>query len=101
MAIRLTDTVRVARTLHKCGRIFLVDYFHGQQELANSISHLLVVGFHLINAGYVAFARKSTESPTNLRQAIERVSDKLGLVLLVLGGMQMNRIQESQEFPNA
>jgi hypothetical protein len=87
LAISLTVTVWVAKTLHKRGRIFLVDAFHGQQELADSINHLLVVGFYLINVGYVAFALKSTENPTNLRQAIELVSDKLGLVLLVLGGM--------------
>jgi hypothetical protein len=87
LAISLTVTIWVAKTLHKRGRIFLVDAFHGQQELADSINHLLVVGFYLINVGYVAFALKSTENPTNLRQAIELVSDKLGLVLLVLGGM--------------
>lgn len=56
-------------------------------ELADSINHLLVVGFYLINVGYVAFALKSVENPASLRQAIEVVSDKLGLVLLVLGVM--------------
>jgi hypothetical protein len=87
LVISLSVTIWVAKTLHRCGRVFLVDAFHGQPELADSINHLLVVGFYLINVGYVAFALKSTENPTNLRQAIELVSDKLGLVLLVLGGM--------------
>ncbi len=63
LAISLTVTVWVAKTLHKRGRIFLVDAFHGQQELADSINHLLVVGFYLINVGYVAFALKSTREP--------------------------------------
>ncbi len=87
LVISLTVTVWVARTLHRRGRVFLLDAFHGQQELADSINHLLVVGFYLINVGYVAFALKSSENPANLRQAIEVVSDKLGLVLLVLGLM--------------
>jgi len=87
LAISLTVTVWVARTLHRRGRVFLVDAFHGQEELADSINHLLVVGFYLINVGYVAFALKTTENPASLRQAIELVSDKLGLVLLVLGLM--------------
>src|SRR5579871_5768841 len=87
LAISVTVTVWVARTLHRRGRIFLVDAFQGQAELADSVNHLLVVGFYLINAGYVAFALKSTGNPMNLRQAIELVSDKLGLVLLVLGFM--------------
>ena len=87
LAVSLSVTVWVARTLHRRGRVFLVDAFHGRQDLADSINHLLVVGFYLINVGYVAFALKTTENATNLRQAIELVSDKLGLVLLVLGLM--------------
>ena len=87
LAISLVVTVWVARTLHSRGRIFLVDAFHGREELADSVNHLLVVGFYLINVGYVAFALRTTTTPENLRQAIELVSDKLGVVLLVLGGM--------------
>jgi hypothetical protein len=28
---------------------FLIDAFHGQEDLADSVNHLLVVGFILIN----------------------------------------------------
>jgi hypothetical protein len=87
LLVSLTVTVWVARTLHKRGRIFLVDAFHGQEELADSVNHLLVVGFYLINVGWVVYALHSTENPAGLRQAIELVSDKLGVVLLVLGVM--------------
>jgi TRAP-type C4-dicarboxylate transport system permease large subunit len=87
LVISLTVTVWVARTLHKRGRIFLVDAFRGQAELADSVNHLLVVGFYLINVGYVTFALRTSENPASLRQAIEVVSDKLGVVLLVLGLM--------------
>jgi TRAP-type C4-dicarboxylate transport system permease large subunit len=87
LAISLAVTVWVARTLHRRGRIFLVDAFQGHEELADSINHLLVVGFYLINVGYVTFALKTVENPSSLRQAIEVVSDKLGIVLLVLGLM--------------
>jgi TRAP-type C4-dicarboxylate transport system permease large subunit len=87
LAISLTVTVWVARTLHHRGRVFLIDAFHGQQELADSVNHMLVVGFYLINVGYVAWALRTSENPAGLRQAIELVSDKLGVVLLVLGVM--------------
>jgi len=87
LVISVTVTIWVARTLHRRGRIFLVDAFHGQQELADSVNHLLVVGFYLINVGYVTYALRTTENPLGLRQAIELVSDKLGIVLLVLGLM--------------
>jgi hypothetical protein len=87
LVISIAVTVWVARTLHRRGRIFLVDAFHGNDELADSVNHLLVVGFYLINLGYVAFALKTSSTPVSLRGAIELVSDKLGLVLLVLGLM--------------
>ena len=87
LAISVTVTIWVARTLHRRGRVFLIDAFHGQKELADSVNHLLVVGFYLINVGYVAFALRTSENPQGLRQAIELVSDKLGIVLLVLGLM--------------
>jgi Na+/melibiose symporter-like transporter len=80
-------TVWVARTLHKNGRIFLVDSFLGNEKLADSVNHLLVVGFYLINIGYVTLALKYGERPVTLPEAIESFSTKIGLVLLVLGAM--------------
>ena len=80
-------TVWVARTLHRNGRIFLVDAFHGNEPLADSVNHLLVVGFYLINIGYVTLALKFSEMPVDMQTAIELLSTKIGLVLLVLGGM--------------
>ena len=56
LAVTLAVTVWTARTLHSSGRIFLVDAFHGNEALADSVNHLLVVGFYLINVGYVALA---------------------------------------------
>ncbi|MGC2697025.1 MAG: hypothetical protein WA738_14670 [Candidatus Angelobacter sp.] len=87
LLISVALTVWVARTLHKRGAIFLVDAFHGNAELAASVNHLLVVGFYLINIGFVSLALKSNLTIGNSRAAIEMLSDKLGFVLLTLGGM--------------
>src|SRR6476619_1544732 len=80
-------TVWVARTLHRNGRIFLVDAFHGNEPLADSINHLLVVGFYLINIGFVSLALKFGIRPTDAPDAMELLSVKLGRVLLILGLM--------------
>jgi hypothetical protein len=87
LMISVTLTIWVARTLHQRGAIFLVDAFHGNQELAASVNHLLVVGFYLINIGFVSLALKSQAQITTSRAAIEMLSDKLGWVMLILGGM--------------
>lgn len=87
LAIAIGITIWVARTLHRNGRVFLVDAFQGNTELADSVNHLLVVGFCLVNFGYVTLALRTTQLLDSPRQAIELVSDKVGVVLLVLGAM--------------
>jgi hypothetical protein len=87
LLITLAVTVWVAHTLHKNGRVFLIDAFHGDTAMADSVNHLLVVGFYLINVGYVAFCLGTRLEINNIREAIELVSDKIGVVLLVLGCM--------------
>src|SRR4051794_5781289 len=87
LAISVCLTVWVARTLHKNGRIFLVDSFLGNEPLADSVNHLLVVGFYLINIGYVTLALKYGAAAASAQEALETLSTKIGLVLLVLGGM--------------
>lgn len=103
--ISVSITVWVARTLHKRGAIFLVDAFHGNAELADSVNHLLVVGFYLINIGFVSFALKTADIINTSRAAIELLSDKMGIVLLILGGMHFfnlyvfSRIRRSAQGP--
>lgn len=87
LAISVAVTIWVARTLHRRGRIFLVRTFKGNERLADSVNDLLVVGFYLINFGYVTLALKYGVKPTNLSESIEFLSTKLGLVLLILGAM--------------
>ena len=87
LALSLVTTIWVAQTLHKNGRVFLVDAFSGNAALADSVNHLLVVGFYLVNIGYVALALKTPDAVNTVRNSIELVSDKFGVVLLVLGVM--------------
>src|SRR5689334_22734366 len=87
LAVAIPLTIWVAKTLHKNGRVFLVDSFHGNEALADSVNHLLVVGFYLINIGYVSLALKYGAHAENAQQALELLSTKVGFVLVVLGVM--------------
>ena len=92
IALSIPLTIWVAQTLHKNGRVFLIDSFRGNERLADSVNHLLVVGFYLINIGYVALALKESIAPTDIRQVLETVSRKIGVVMLVLGAMHFFNI---------
>ncbi|HEY0408362.1 MAG TPA: hypothetical protein VGC89_21685 [Pyrinomonadaceae bacterium] len=87
LAVSIALTIWVAQTLFRNGRVFLVDVFRGNESLADSVNHLLVVGFYLINFGYVSLALKLGYELENMREGIEALSWKIGLVLVVLGGM--------------
>lgn len=87
LTISIALTVWVAQTLFKNGRVFLVDVFRGNEALADSTNHLLVVGFYLVNLGYVSLALKLGYDVHDRRDSIEALSWKIGLVLVVLGAM--------------
>ena len=87
LVISIALTIWVAQTLFRSGRIFLVDVFGGNEAIADSVNHLLVVGFYLINLGYVSLAMKIDSDVLNARQGIEALAGKMGIVLLVLGAM--------------
>ncbi|MEA2561107.1 MAG: hypothetical protein QOH06_2611 [Acidobacteriota bacterium] len=87
LAISIVLTIWVARTLFRNGRVFLVDVFHGNEKLADSVNHLLVVGFYLINLGYISLMLRLGYDVKDTRYSIEALSLKLGAVLLVLGCM--------------
>jgi hypothetical protein len=84
LALSIALTVWVGRTLSRNGKVFLEDAFD-DDRLAGSVNHLLVVGFYLLNLGYVSVAMKTTGVIDNAAGGMEELSLKVGLVLLVLG----------------
>ena len=62
-------TIWGTRTLHKNGRIFLVDAF--RKRSSRPVNHLPVVGFYLINIGYVSLALAEKVKPGSESQVIE------------------------------
>jgi len=93
LVVSLIITVWVAHTLSTNGYLFLVDGFNGNEALARSVNHLLVVGFYLINMGYVSLALRFGTRPIDAAEMIEVLSTKIGLVLVVLGVMHFFNIR--------
>jgi len=86
VVISISITIWVAETLRRSGRIFLVEAF-GKEDVADSVNHLLVVGFYLINVGFISLFLRMQDKPVDAVQAIEFISFKIGVVLVVLGAM--------------
>lgn len=87
LVLTITLTIWVATTLFRNGKIFLIDIFHGNKELADSVNKLLLVGFYLINIGYAVYTLQVATDIVNYREVIEMLSVKVGWIILILGAM--------------
>lgn len=101
LAISLRVTVWVGRSLFENGRVFLVDATHGNEPLADSINQLLLVGFYLINLGYISLMLQTSQPVPNLQAGIELLSEKLGMVLLILGVMHLGNVYVFNRYRSA
>ena len=78
----------VAKTLFNNGKVFMLDIFHQQEEIANSTNNLFKVGFYLINIGFALwFLKISSYHAENLQAVFEILSYKIGSFSIYLGIM--------------
>ena len=107
LATSFAVTVWVASVLARNGHHFLLDAFHHNELLAKAVNQLLVVGFYLINFGYVCLQVTANVPVTSAANALEVFAQKLGWVLLVLGVMHffnlyvINRYRKRSALENA
>ena len=92
LLIAVPLTIWVGSTLSRNGRVFLVDVFSGNGELAEAVNRLLVVGFYLLNLGVVALYLRIGDSVADARAVVEVLSVKLGVVLLMLGVVHLTNV---------
>ncbi len=92
LVIAVPLTIWVAKTLHKNGRVFLIKSMNNDEAIADSVNHLLVVGFYLVNIGFVLLYLKLNRVVPDINGVFEALSTKLGVVMLVLGAMHFFNI---------
>ncbi|HTZ30522.1 MAG TPA: hypothetical protein VMC83_41425 [Streptosporangiaceae bacterium] len=80
-------TVIVGRALSRSGREFLLEVFGGNVGLAEAVNRLLVVGFYLLNLGFVTLTMQTSGNIDGAREGLQLLSVKIGEVLLVLGAL--------------
>ena len=91
-------TIWVAQTLSKNGLVFLVECFGHDRTLAESTNHLLVVGFYLVNLGWILLTLRFGASPESAADVIRFLSTKIGLVVVALGIMHFFNMNAIAKF---
>jgi hypothetical protein len=87
LAVVLPLTLWVGRALSRHGQAFLVDVFYGDERLASAVNQLLVIGFYLLNFGYLSFFMSTSDEVDDARHVMEVVATKAGGVALVVGAV--------------
>ncbi|HNV08448.1 hypothetical protein [Dokdonella sp.] len=85
LGISIAMTVWVARALSSNGEVFLVRCFGQDTELAASTNRLLVIGFYLVNLGFISYRLGNWQ--VDSVDLIPDVGSRVGVSLLVLGLM--------------
>jgi hypothetical protein len=85
LAISIALTIWVARALSSTGETFLIRCFGQDEELARSTNRLLVIGFYLVNLGFICFRLEYWRPDADF--AMAEIVSRIGITLLVLGGM--------------
>lgn len=85
LAISVGMTIWVARALSSNGEIFLIRCFGQDHELAASTNRLLVIGFYLVNLGFISYRLGNWQADS--ASLIPEVGSRVGISLLVLGLM--------------
>ena len=98
LVISIALTVWVARTLSKNGIVFLIECFGHDEVLARSTNHLLVVGFYLVNLGWILLTLRYGAEPQSVAGAIKFLASKIGLVVVVLGAMHFFNMNAIAKF---
>lgn len=80
-------TIWVARALSSTGQIFLVRCFGQDLELAQSTNRLLVIGFYLVNIGFVCYRLEFWHPGETY--VLAEIGSRVGVTLLVLGAMHV------------
>ena len=77
----------VAFVLFKNSRTFMLDIFHGKEEIATSTNTLFKTGFYLLNLGFALVIMEITTNILNGQTMLEILSYKIGGFSIYLGLM--------------
>lgn len=78
-------TVHVGLTLHKNGRLFILDELNNNEKLTDFINKILLVGYYLINLGYTAYMLSSWQHISGWVDLVSSICSMIGRIVLTLG----------------
>lgn len=82
---------KVGHQLYSKGQVYL-DLLLAEQQQAKALNRLLLMGYYLVNLGYVAYRLSLNSSLSNSLELMEKLTENLGLIAMLLGALHINNL---------
>ncbi|MFC6267424.1 hypothetical protein [Frigoriflavimonas asaccharolytica] len=76
-------TIFIGYKCYKIGDVYLLNFIKNV-EICKSINHTLLIGYYLVNLGYIAYSIHSWQTVKNISQGFLAVSTQLSTILIIL-----------------
>ena len=85
-------TIRVGNSLHKHGRVWIIDLLR-DEILSDKINNMLLLGYRLVNVGYILLTLMVTKLKlTDPQHVFEFYGMKLGIIITILAWLHYQNI---------
>lgn len=81
----------VGKNLHTNGYYLILNLFDNEL-FTKTINNLLLVGYYLVNIGYLAITIINFDKLDTLEMVLVALTDKIGIILFILGILHFNNI---------
>lgn len=78
-------TIWVGKELHRAGKYFVCEMIRNDQVFANAVNNSLLIGYYLLNLGYVTIMLHGWEPVESITSMLIILCHRLGFILLTLG----------------
>ncbi len=82
--IILPVIIFVGRSCHLNGKPFIMHFAKDQKSIGNSISHLLLIGYYLVNIGFTIYIVSKWKQLGSNQETLESICIHIGAILLIL-----------------
>lgn len=79
--------LRIGWLFHHFGAVYLHDLYPSRPDLATSLNNILLVGYYLLNLGYVAVSLSFWPTLHSYHQMLGMLCNRIGLICLILGAI--------------
>lgn len=74
------------------GEYYIENIFPGNPQLVRVINRMLLLGYYLLNLGYVTLIISFWQHINSIQQMCEVLSSRIGIIMLVLGALHFNNM---------